>query len=863
MSTATGLLSALSTAWRDEAPALLLCIAAALCAQWLSWRAGHRGFAAHAVCVLRAGACVVLLLLGVRELREVRTERNTERWVLAESPSRAADAARAGSADARWLAQDGAAVSLSDSVQVAMLLPQRDRMQSVVALDGTEPLRGGARITALHALLWPVVRRAAAPIEALNIEIGAEAQPGVPLPSSLRLRLTRAGTVSIASFVDGQRSAEQSVTLEAGEHVVPLAPFTFSSGRHGVLVLADMQGASRAASASVDCTERAEVLVVCAEQEPQSVRLLRAQGRRVLCQHPDETGNSIWLRTARCVVFDRVPAARLAQADVLAPLRQRAARGLGWIHVPPAVHGDLRTAAGEPFAALLPAREVPQSPPPPPEQPPPPKPDESQPADPSQSTREVRSVPTFGLIVAIDSSGSMEGEPIRLAREAAWAAVQVLHPEDLAGVIAFNKEARELLALTKAGDKDVVRDRISRIRCGGGTDFSPALELAEEMFAGEKLSIRHLIMLSDGESEPGRFEALAQRMARNGITISTVGCGAGLNVRDLSNIAAQGRGKFYPAYSLQEVPEILTIEAERVIAASGARHAPAEPPAPSAQADPPKSEPPVKPEPHAADPLRHAVRQVAQAALLQGIPVAELPPVEDLLALEVTAEGTAVLAAEDRALLVLGQCGAARVAQFAAPFEGAWMPRWSGDARTQLLLAQVSAWCEGTAPSMRAQLEAEDCGGVIAWTGDDLFSRHAGPGLQFRATVPPGSPSGTSGVTIMGSPAPATWLTAAAHPAVLGTLTLADGSVAASAQALSPRWDLECALPHLPGIDAWAAALDAPLVRGIPEAGVSVERSLRRIQPESLLALAVCALLLTAWVLERCARRTLLLESES
>ena len=176
----------------------------------------------------------------------------------------------------------------------------------------------------------------------------------------------------------------------------------------------------------------------------------------------------------------------------------------------------------------------------------------------------------------------MKGSKLRLGKEAAIASAEVLHPKDLVGLIQFNSQPSLVLELTPSGDKAEIVDRISRVEAAGGTDFGAALSFAQEIFAAESLGIRHVILLSDGYSKPFLAKRLVTAMADAGITVSTVGCGGGFDEATLSDIAYWGKGRFYPAFDANEIPQIFTIEAERVIKSTGARHRrDAEPPPPS------------------------------------------------------------------------------------------------------------------------------------------------------------------------------------------------------------------------------------------------------------------------------------------
>ena len=79
--------------------------------------------------------------------------------------------------------------------------------------------------------------------------------------------------------------------------------------------------------------------------------------------------------------------------------------------------------------------------------------------------------------------------------------------------------------LQKAGNKGPLERAISGIRAGGGTAMYPPMVKAFEMLHEAKASLKHCIILTDGESQPGDFEGITQKMVENRITVSTVAAG--------------------------------------------------------------------------------------------------------------------------------------------------------------------------------------------------------------------------------------------------------------------------------------------------------------------------------------------------
>src|SRR5258707_9223719 len=77
--------------------------------------------------------------------------------------------------------------------------------------------------------------------------------------------------------------------------------------------------------------------------------------------------------------------------------------------------------------------------------------------------------PSLAMVLIIDKSGSMGGEKIELAKDAAKSAVELLGAGDKIGVIAFEGDYYWVSDLQPAANKGRIIDDISRIEAGGGT----------------------------------------------------------------------------------------------------------------------------------------------------------------------------------------------------------------------------------------------------------------------------------------------------------------------------------------------------------------------------------------------------------
>lgn len=174
--------------------------------------------------------------------------------------------------------------------------------------------------------------------------------------------------------------------------------------------------------------------------------------------------------------------------------------------------------------------------------------------------RRKRRRPGLAMAVVIDRSASMEGDPISLAREATRRAVELLDPQDQVGVMAFDETPEWISPLGPCADRGPVLERIARIEAGGRTDALAALDRAHLALDEAFADLKHVVLLTDGISQPGDFDGLARRMAASGMTLSTVAVGKEAAGPLLEELARIGRGRYYFCPDPAAVPRVFAIE---------------------------------------------------------------------------------------------------------------------------------------------------------------------------------------------------------------------------------------------------------------------------------------------------------------
>jgi len=162
------------------------------------------------------------------------------------------------------------------------------------------------------------------------------------------------------------------------------------------------------------------------------------------------------------------------------------------------------------------------------------------------------------LELVLDRSGSMAGEKLETAKSAAVAAAEVLGRHDSIGVIAFDSEAHVVAPMTRVTSIAAIAGQIASLSAGGGTNMEPAIKIARESLQRVKARIKHMIILTDGQTSGTGYEAMASQCRAEGITISTVAIGEGSFIGLLQAMASAGGGQSYTTNDAQSITRIFT-----------------------------------------------------------------------------------------------------------------------------------------------------------------------------------------------------------------------------------------------------------------------------------------------------------------
>ena len=344
---------------------------------------------------------------------------------------------------------------------------------------------------------------------------------------------------------DGQLHAERELRLKAGSNSVAFRDSLTERGQHSYELLVespdDTLAENNLLQGVVAVKGPPRVLLLSAQPESQRViaKVLQVQGYTVIESLPGAHPLTLSeLSAYDLLVLDNVPAFQLSHAKM--ETIEKYVRDLGGGLL--VIGGSQSYGAGGYFRTPL---------------------ERILPVDMRPPAR--LEMPHVALLFVLDKSGSMgagaEGSTkLDLAKAAAIAAADIMNPTDQVGILAFDAAWDWALPFRQVGKGEWISERLSSLQSDGGTDLYKAMLEAHRGIAAKQAAIKHVIVLSDGLTDKADFHSLVAKMARDGITVSTVSVGNDADVQLMADIAKDGKGRGYVALDPETIPQIFTTE---------------------------------------------------------------------------------------------------------------------------------------------------------------------------------------------------------------------------------------------------------------------------------------------------------------
>ena len=180
--------------------------------------------------------------------------------------------------------------------------------------------------------------------------------------------------------------------------------------------------------------------------------------------------------------------------------------------------------------------------------------------------------PPVNVALVLDKSGSMSGEKIAKAKQAACFAVRRLDRQDIVSVVVYDSTVRVLVPATKLDDKDAVCRKINEINSGGSTALFAGVSkgAAELRKFIDRDHVNRVILLSDGLANvgpetPSALGELGSSLIKEGISVSTLGLGLGYNEDLMTKLARNSDGNHIFIEKADDLAKVFNFEFDGVL----------------------------------------------------------------------------------------------------------------------------------------------------------------------------------------------------------------------------------------------------------------------------------------------------------
>jgi Ca-activated chloride channel family protein len=177
--------------------------------------------------------------------------------------------------------------------------------------------------------------------------------------------------------------------------------------------------------------------------------------------------------------------------------------------------------------------------------------------------------PPVNVALVVDTSGSMEGDAIKDAKDASLALLNALSPGDTLAVVAYHSRAEVIAPSTRLDKKTIerVREQISAMRAHGTTDMAGGLRAGlDEVLKGLRADgVNRVVLVGDGvPNNEAPILPLAQSAGQQGVAVTTLGLGLDYNETLMNAVAQHSGGKFHFVRESSAVAKVFRDEVLRL-----------------------------------------------------------------------------------------------------------------------------------------------------------------------------------------------------------------------------------------------------------------------------------------------------------
>ena len=182
--------------------------------------------------------------------------------------------------------------------------------------------------------------------------------------------------------------------------------------------------------------------------------------------------------------------------------------------------------------------------------------------------------PPINVALVLDRSGSMSGEPLAAAKDAAIRFARFLSPADRLTIVAFDTSVLTVYGPRAGGDPSV-EAAIRPIGPGGSTNLSGGWLKGRSLVESKMVTgTNRVVLLTDGQANNGitdqaELAALAGGAQEKGVSTTTIGFGAGFNEDLLKAMSAAGHGNAWYVERTDQMTGIFDEEIEGLVTLAG------------------------------------------------------------------------------------------------------------------------------------------------------------------------------------------------------------------------------------------------------------------------------------------------------
>lgn len=182
----------------------------------------------------------------------------------------------------------------------------------------------------------------------------------------------------------------------------------------------------------------------------------------------------------------------------------------------------------------------------------------------------------LNLCLIIDRSGSMEGEPLEYVKRACGYVVDLLEPNDVLSVVAFEERVDIVMPARRVVNKALIKEHINRLEPGNTTNLYDGIAAGASQIASVYSGgyVNRALLFTDGDPTAGikdfsSIVGMVGEQKSRGITVTALGFGNEYNEELLAGIARKAGGNYYYITRPDLIPEVFRKELETLMTIVG------------------------------------------------------------------------------------------------------------------------------------------------------------------------------------------------------------------------------------------------------------------------------------------------------